>query len=132
MQHFFIEAYLIKYYRPPLSIQFYFDPSKSLYGFKCILGHCIFVNKNIYISLTSTTLLRQLTLHLFGTSKIAHLKNIPALQLNFGTFLPTMQQYWSNKIANKDYRFLKYYTLEISPKHNKMNFETNANILRHL
>ena len=30
-EHFFVEAYLIKYYRQPLSTYSYFDPFKSLY-----------------------------------------------------------------------------------------------------
>ena len=41
-QHLFIEAYLVKYYRYPLCICFYFDPFKSPYGCYKIqleLGH---------------------------------------------------------------------------------------------
>ena len=55
-----------------------------IYQFKCSLGDCISENNNIYVSLTSTTLLRRLSIHLYDTSSIVqHLKNIQAQQLNF-------------------------------------------------
>ena len=50
-----------------------------IYQFKCPLGYCISENNNIYIGLTSTNLLRRLTMHHSDTSSIAqHLKNIHA------------------------------------------------------
>ena len=46
-----------------------------IYQFKCPLGDCISENNNIYIGLTSSTLLRRLTMHRSDTSSIAqHLK----------------------------------------------------------
>ena len=46
-----------------------------IYQSKCPLGDCISENNNIYVSLTSTTQLRRLTMHLSDTSSIAqHLK----------------------------------------------------------
>ena len=46
-----------------------------IYQFKCILRDCISENNNIHVGLTSTTLSRQLTMHLSDTSLIAqHLK----------------------------------------------------------
>ena len=46
-----------------------------IYQFKCPLGDCISDNNNIYVCLTSTTLSRRLTMHLFDTSSIVqHLK----------------------------------------------------------
>ena len=46
-----------------------------IYQFKCPLGDCISENNNIYIGLTSTTLSRRLTIHLYDTSSIVqHLK----------------------------------------------------------
>ena len=44
---------------------------KYIYKFKCPLGDCISDNNNIYVGLTSTTLLRRLTMHLSDTSSIA-------------------------------------------------------------
>ena len=55
-----------------------------IYKFKCPLGDCISDNNNIYVGLTSTTLLRRLTMHLSDTSSIAeHLKkhSCPTTQL---------------------------------------------------
>ena len=46
-----------------------------VYKFKCPLGDCMSDNNNIYVSSTSTTLSRRLTMHLSDTSSIAqHLK----------------------------------------------------------
>ena len=65
-----------------------------IYQFKCPLGDCISDNNDIYVSLTSTTLSRRLTVHLSDTSLIAqHLKKIHAQQQNYGKFSPTTQQY---------------------------------------
>ena len=66
-----------------------------IYKFKCPLGDCISDNNDIYVGLTSTTLLRRLTMHLSDTSSIAqHLKkNIHAQQHNYEKFSPTTQQY---------------------------------------
>ena len=49
-----------------------------IYQFKWI-GYCISENNNIYVGLTSTTVLRRLTMQLSDTSSIAqHSKNIHA------------------------------------------------------
>ena len=58
--------------------------------FKCPLGDCIFVNNNIYVGLTSPTLLRRCTMPLTDTSSRAqHLKK---------TFMP------NNRITENSYR----------------------------
>ena len=60
-----------------------------IYQFTCPVGDCISENNNTFVGLTSTTLLRRLTVHLCDTSSIAqHLKNIHAQQQNYGKFLP--------------------------------------------
>ena len=47
-----------------------------IYQFKRPLGDCISENNNIYVGLTSTILLRRLSMHLSDTSSIdQHLKN---------------------------------------------------------
>ena len=61
-----------------------------IYQFRCPLEDCFSENNNIYIGLTSTTLLRRLTMHLSDTSSIAqHLKK---------TFMP------NNWIMENSYR----------------------------
>ena len=72
-----------------------------IYKFKCPLGDCISDNDNIYVGLTSTTLLRRLTMHLSDTSSIAqHLKkhSCPTTQLEL-IFKPVLMylyvfSYW--------------------------------------
>ena len=72
-------------------------------------GDCIYENNNIYISLTSTTLSRQLIMHLFDTS---WLHNI------WKTFLPknwvSENSYWkhNNIRKTKNYKFLKCFISE--------------------
>ena len=58
------------------------------YQFKYPLGDCISENNNIYVSLTSTTLLRRLTMHLSDTSSIAQrLKKHSCLRTEFQKIL---------------------------------------------
>ena len=55
-----------------------------VYQFKCPLGDGISKNNNIYVSLTSTTLSRRLTMHLSDTSSIAQqFKNHSCLTTEF-------------------------------------------------
>ena len=69
--------------------------SNIIYQFKCSLGESISENNNIYVNLTSTTLSRQLTMHLSDTSSIAqHLEK----KKNKKTFRP------NNRITENSYR----------------------------
>ena len=96
--------------KSPPRLEFYKKKNPLIYQFKCLLEDCISENKNIYVVLTSTTLSRQLTMHLSDTSsKAQHLKNIPVQKLIFGKFLPKTQ-YKNNKTTNKNYRFSKHST----------------------
>ena len=59
-----------------------------IYQFKCPLGDCMSENKNIYVSLTLTTLSSRLTVHLSDTSLIAqHLKKHSCPTTEFRTIL---------------------------------------------
>ena len=84
-----------------------------IYEFKCPLGDCISENNNIYVSLTPTTLSRRLSMDLSDTSSTGqHLKKHSCPTTEFLKILPKTQQYYSNKITNKNYRFSKLTTLE--------------------
>ena len=88
-------------------------------------------NNNIYVGLTSTTLSRRLTMHLSDISSIVqHLK----------TFMPNN---WISEILTENTTILeqqnKKQKLQIlealqirnkQPKLNRINFETNANVLK--
>ena len=66
---------LIIYNNSSLSIDVLQKNKNVIYQFKCPFGDGISEKENIYIRLISTTLLRQLTMHLSDTSSIAqHLR----------------------------------------------------------
>ena len=52
------------------------DRTNVLNMFKCPLGDCVFKENSAYIGLTTATLSRRLTMHLYDSSSITlHLKN---------------------------------------------------------
>ena len=64
------------------------EKTNIVYQFKCTLGDCISENNSIYVGLTSTTLMRRLTVYIFDTSSIAqHLKKLSCSKTEFQKIL---------------------------------------------
>ena len=104
-----------------------------IYKFKCPLGDCISDNNNnVYVGLTSTTLLRRLTMHLSDTSSIAqHLKkhSCPTTQLRkILTDNTTILEHQNNKQKLQILEAL--YIRNLQPALNRINFQTSANVLK--
>ena len=102
-----------------------------IYQFKCLLRECISKNNNIYIGLTSTTLSRRLTMHLFDTSSIAqHLKKHFCSTTELQKILTenTILEHQNNKQKLQIVEAL--HIRNIQPKLNRINFEISANVLR--
>ena len=102
-----------------------------IYKFKCPLRDCISDNNNIYVGLTSTTLLRRLTMHLSDTSSIAqHLKkhSCPKTQLRkILTDNTTILEHQNNKQKLQILEALHIRNLQ--PTLNRINYQTSANVL---
>ena len=101
--------------------------------FLCPLGDCITENNdNIYVGLTSTTLLRRLITHQSDTSSIAqHLKkhSCPTTELRkILTENTTILEHQNNKQKLQILETL--HIRNIQPKLNRINFQTNANVLK--
>ena len=64
------------------------DKTNVAYMFKCPLGDCVSKENNIYVGHTTTTLSRQLTIHLNDSRSIAlHLKTHSILKSKFWKIL---------------------------------------------
>ena len=131
--------YYDKFNTSNLVIKNYSSPSigvlqkiNIIYQFKCPLGDCVAENNNIYVALTSTTLLRRHTMHLSDTSSIAqHLKNHSCPKTELQKILTentTILEYQNNK---QKLQILKaQHIRNIQPKLNRINFQTSANVLK--
>ena len=101
------------------------------YQFECSLGDCISENNNICIGLTSTILLRRLTMHLSDTSSIAqHLKKYSCPTTEFRKIITentTILEQQNNKQKLQILQAL--HVRNVQPKLNGINFETSVNIL---
>ena len=86
----------------------------------------------MYVGLTSTTLSRRLTMHLFDTSSIAqHLEkhSSPTTQLrNILTDNTTILEHQNNKQKLQILEALHIRNLQ--PTLNRINFQTSANVLK--
>ena len=103
-----------------------------IYKFKCPLGDCISDNNYIYVGLTSTTLLRRLTMHLSDTSSIAqHLKkhSCPTTELQkILTDNTTILEHQNNKQKLQILEALHIRNMQ--PTLNRIDFQTSANVLK--
>ena len=104
-----------------------------IYKFKCPLEDCISDNNNnIYVGLTSTTLLKRLTMHLSDTSSIAqHLKkhSCPTTQLRKILIdNTTILEHQNNKQKLQILDALHIRNMQ--PTLNRINFQTSANVLK--
>ena len=151
-QHFFINANFIKHNRHFMPTYFLLDPFEFLYYFYRIRGELISVlsivvcipstfcltlghhQGRIYYKtdVTSTTLLRKLTMHLSDTSSIAqHLKkhSCPTTQLwKILTDNTTILEHQYNKQKLQILEAL--YIRNLQPALNRINFQTSANVLK--
>ena len=102
-----------------------------IYQFKYPFVDCISDNNNIYVGLTSTTLSRILTMYLSDTSSIAqHLKkhSCPTTELRkILTNNTTILEHQNNK--QKLHILEAVHIRNMQPTLNRINFQTNANVL---
>ena len=101
-----------------------------IYQFKCLLGDCFSENKSIHIGLTLTTLLRQLTMHLFNTSPIAqHLKKHSCLTIEFQKILNNNKTILEQKNSKQRLQILEaLHIRNKSPNLNKIKFQSSTNV----
>ena len=99
-----------------------------IYQFKYPLGDFISDKNNIYVSLTSTTLSRRLTMHLSDKSSIAqHLKKLscPTTELrNILTDIATILEHQNNKEKLQILEALHIRNMQ--PKISRINFQTSV------
>ena len=103
-----------------------------IYQFEWPLGDCISDNNKIYVDLTSTTLSRRLTMHLFDISSTAkHLKkhSCPTTELRkILTDNTTILEHQNNK--QKLLILEALHIRNMQPTLNRINFQTSANVLK--
>ena len=103
-----------------------------IYQFKCPLEDCIsdYYNNNIYVSLTSTTPSRRLTMHFSDTSSTAqHLKkhSCPTTELRkILTDNTTILEHQNNKQKLQILEALHIRNMQLTL--NRINFQTSANV----
>ena len=95
------------------------------------LGDCISENKNIYVSLMSTTLSRRLTMHFSDTSSVAqHLKKHSCSTSEFQKILTENTTILEQQNSKQRLQILEgLHIRNKRPNLKKINFETHANIL---
>ena len=102
-----------------------------IYQFKCPLGDCISDNNNIYVDLTSTTLLRRLTMLFSDTSSVAqHLKkhSCPTTELRKILTDNTILEHQNNKQKLQILEVLHIRNMQLTL--NRINYQTSANVLK--
>ena len=110
------------------------DRTNIVYAFKCPLLDCVSKEENnAYLGLTTTTLSRQLTMHLNDSSSLPlHLKTHSILKSKFWKILVENTTIIAHKINKLWLQILAALHIKTkkSPKINRINFENRDNVLK--
>ena len=101
--------------------------------FKCPLGDCVSNENNTYVGLTTTTLSRQLTMHLNDSSSLAlYLKTHSIPKFKFRKILVENTTIITHEINKLQQQILEALHIKKTKKNriNRINFENKENILK--